>query len=84
MIPQDRIRIRTVGNQVRLIREHLEAMQRDAHGLEYAPWKTEVDELWKGVFTNVNKLNSDLQPTTLESVRELWMTYITHYSVGLN
>ena len=84
MTPQDRIRVRTVGNQVRMIREHLEAMQRDAHGLEYEPWKTEVDDLWKGVFTNVNNMTPNVQPTTLESIRDLWMTYITHYNVGLN
>ena len=84
MSPTDRIRLRTVGNQVRMIREHLEAMQRDTHGLEYPPWKSEVDELWKGVFINLNKLDEDLQPAALESVRELWMTYITHYAVGLN
>ena len=29
MTPQDRIRTRSVGNQIRLINEHLEAMQRD-------------------------------------------------------
>ncbi len=84
MTPQDRIRLRTVGNQVRMIREHLEAMQRDAHGLEYEPWKAEVDDLWKGVFANVNSMGPDLQPSALESIRELWMTYITHYNVGLN
>ena len=37
--PVDRIRARTVSHYVKRIREHLEAMQRDAHGLEYAPWK---------------------------------------------
>ena len=84
MTPQDRIRVRTVGNQVRMIREHLEAMQRDSHGLEYAPWKAEVDELWKSIFTNVNELDAEFQPAALESVRDLWMTYITHYAVGLN
>ena len=84
MTPQDRIRVRTVGNQIRMIREHLESMQRDAHGLEYAPWRAEVDELWKGVFSNVNDLDPDIQPAALESVRDLWMTYITHYAVGLN
>ncbi len=84
MSPQDRIRVRTVGNQARMIREHLEAMQRDAHGLEYPPWRAEVDDLWKGLFTNVNNLDSELQRPALESVRELWMTYITHYNVGLN
>ncbi len=84
MTPQDRIRVRTIGNKVRMIREHLEAMQRDAHGLEYAPWRVEVDELWKDVFININNLNADAQPAALESVKDLWMTYITHYNVGLN
>lgn len=83
-VPKDRLRIRLIGNRVRMIREHLEAMQRDAHGLEYAPWKAEVDEIWKDVFQDVNELEPELQPAVLESVRELWMTYITHYGVGLN
>ena len=73
-----------MGNKVRMIHEHLEAMQRDAHGLEYAPWRAEVDELWKEIFTNINGLNPESQPAALESIRELWMTYITHYNVGLN
>ena len=84
MTTQDRIRARSVGNKVRMIHEHLEAMQRDAHGLEYAPWRAEVDELWKEIFTNINGLNPESQPAALESIRELWMTYITHYNVGLN
>ena len=84
MTPHDRIGVRTVGNKVRMIREHLEAMQRDAHGLEYGPWKVEVDELWKEVFISINDLDSDSQPAALESVKDLWMTYITHYNVGLN
>ena len=84
MTPQDKIRVRTVGNKVRMIREHLEAMQRDAHGLEYAPWKTEVDELWKSLFAEVNELDPEIQPVALESIKDLWMTYITHYAVGLN
>ena len=84
MTPQDKILARTVGNKARMIREHLEAMQRDAHGLEYAPWKVEVDELWKEVFISINALNADAQPVALESVKDLWMTYITHYNVGLN
>ena len=84
MTPQDRIKVRTVGNKVRMIKEHLEAMQRDAHGLEYAPWRVEVDELWKAVFTNINELDAESQPAALESVKDLWMTYITHYNVGLN
>ena len=82
--PQDKMRIRAAGNRVRMIREHLEAMQRDAHGLEYPPWKAEVDELWKMVFQNVSEIDAELQPAVLESVRDLWMTYITHYGVGLN
>ena len=32
----DKIRARSVDNHLRLIREHLEAMQRDAHGLGIA------------------------------------------------
>ncbi len=84
MTPQGRIQVRTVGNKVRMIREHLEAMQRDAHGLEYAPWKVEVDELWKTVFININEMDPESQPAALESVKDLWMTYITHYNVGLN
>ena len=84
MTPQERIVVRTVGNKVRMIREHLEAMQRDAHGLEYGPWKVEVDELWKEVFTSINGLDSYAQPAALESIKDLWMTYITHYNVGLN
>ena len=84
MTSQDRILARTVGNKVRMIREHLEAMQRDAHGLEYSPWRLEVDELWKDVFMNINNMNAAAQPAALESVKDLWMTYITHYNVGLN
>ena len=84
MTPQDRIQVRTVGNKVRMIREHLEAMQRDAHGLEYGPWKVEVDELWKTVFISINEMDPESQPAALESVKDLWMTYITHYNVGLN
>ena len=51
MTPTDRIRSRTVQNQLKLVQEHLEAMQRDVHGLEYARWKLEVDELWKRIFS---------------------------------
>ena len=78
------MRIRAAGNRVRMIREHLEAMQRDAHGLEYPPWKAEVDEIWKETFQIVSEIDAELQPAVLESVRDLWMTYITHYGVGLN
>ncbi len=76
----DMMRARTVENQSRLIREHLEAMQRDAHGLEYAPWKHEVDALWKRTFEQINRMSPTPQRHNLESIRELWTTYIAHYS----
>jgi hypothetical protein len=79
--PSDRIRSRTVANNIKLIHEHLEAMQRDAHGLEYDPWKREVDDLWKRTFEQINHMAPEPQQTSLESIRELWMTYITHYNV---
>ena len=81
MTATDRIRTRTVHNQVRLIREHLEAMQRDSHGLEYEPWKREVDALWKRTFEQINRMSSGPQKASLDALRELWTTYITHYSV---
>ena len=81
MTPTDRIRTRTVGNRVRLIREHLEAMQRDSHGLEYDPWKREVDVLWKHTFEQINRMRPGPQQHALEMIREQWMTYITHYGV---
>ena len=76
----DMMRARTVENQARLIREHLEAMQRDTHGLEYAPWKREVDALWKRTFEQINRMSPIPQRHNLESIRELWTTYIAHYS----
>ena len=81
MTPTDKIRTRAVGNQVRLIQEHLEAMQRDAHGLEYEPWKREVDDLWRRIFHQIDRMRPGPQQDALETIRELWMTYITHYSV---
>ncbi len=78
--PQDRIRARAVRNAQKRISEHLEAMQRDAHGLEFAPWHAEVDDLWKTVFGNINRMSAGPQREALESIRELWMNYITHYS----
>ena len=79
--PSDRMRTRVVGNQVKLIREHLEAMQRDAHGLEYDPWKREVDALWKRTFEQINRMSPAPQQNSLEMIQELWMTYIAHYQV---
>ena len=81
MTPTDRIRIRTVGNQISLIREHLEAMQRDAHGLEFEPWKAEVDALWKRVFQQISHMGPGPQQSALEMVTELWTLYVAHYAV---
>lgn len=77
--PHDHIRVRTVKNQLSLVEEHLEAMQRDSHGLEYAPWKLEVDVIWKSIFDQISKMDQAPQQTTLEMVRELWSMYLTHY-----
>ena len=81
MTPTDRMRVRAVGNRLRLIREHLEAMQRDVHGLEYAPWKREVDDLWKRIFEQISRMAQEPQRGALELVREPWTTYITHYGI---
>ena len=40
--PIDKLKTRLVFKRIDYIQEHLEAMQRDPHGLEYAPWKEEV------------------------------------------
>ena len=79
--PSDKVRSRTVKNYIKLISEHLEAMQRDSHGLEYDPWKKEVDFLWKQIFSLVNLMNPNLQKTVLDSIREPWTSYITHYGI---
>ena len=80
--PTDKIRTRAVGNNVRLIREHLEAMQRDSHGLEYDPWKREVDTIWKRTFQQINHMRPGPQQSALESVRELWTSYASHYALA--
>jgi len=77
----DHIRTRTVKNQLRLVEEHLEAMQRDSHGLEYAPWKQEVDDIWRFIFDQIGKISQTRQRAALEMVRELWTMYATHYAV---
>ena len=79
MTPTDRIRARKVRNRVKLIAEHLEAMQRDAHGLEYEPWRAEVDHLWKETFQQISSLPERLQPRCLEMIREPWMSYFSSY-----
>ena len=81
MTPTDKIRVRTVRNHIRLIREHLEAMQRNTHGLEYDPWKREVDILWKRSFEQINRMGPGPQQSALETIRELWTSYVAHYAV---
>ena len=80
MTPTDRIRSRTVSNSVKLIQEHLEAMQRDTHGLEYGPWRREVDAMWKGVFAQISKMGPEPQQRALESIRDVWTSYVQHYA----
>ena len=80
MSPTDMIRTRTVANQVELIREHLEAMQRDLHGLEYDPWKLEVDGLWRRIFEQISLMSEAPQQSSLEMIQEDWTTYISHYA----
>lgn len=63
-----------------LIQEHLEAMQRDVHGMEYLPWKREVDDMWRRAFENINRMSSDTQVVVLEDIRQTWTTYLTYYS----
>ena len=62
-----------------LVQEHLEAMQRDVHGLEYAPWKREVDALWKRIFEHIGRMADGPQQSSLQRIREEWTTYLTHY-----
>ena len=78
--PADRVRLRTVRLQIKRIREHLEAMHRDAHGVEYAPWKNEVDNIWKITFENINDMSEAPQQNALEMIREPWMMYLSHYA----
>jgi len=78
--PADRVRLRTVRLQIKRIHEHLEAMQRDAHGVEYAPWKNEVDNIWKTTCENINEMSEAPQKDALEMIREPWMMYLSHYA----
>ena len=78
--PADRVRLRTAQLHVKRIREHLEAMQRDAHGVEYAAWKSEVDNIWKAVFENIDEMSETPQQSALELIREPWMMYLSHYA----
>ena len=76
----DRMRTRMVHNQVRHIQQHLEAMQRDVHGVEYSRWKLEVDDLWKRVFQNIQKMGEESQQSALQFIREPWTMYLTYYA----
>lgn len=80
MTTEDRIRARTVQNLLKQIEQHLEAMQRDVHGLEYAHWKEEVDGSWKSIFELVSLMAEAPQKSALEMIREEWTSYITHYA----
>ena len=78
----DRMRTRMVRNQVRHIQQHLEAMQRDVHGVEYARWKLEVDDMWKRVFQNIQKMGEESQQSALQLIREPWTMYLTYYAAA--
>jgi len=77
----DTFSFRLVEHNVAHINEHLEAMQRDAHGLEFGPWKLEVDDIWKRTFEIINSMNEAVQKNALELIKETWTIYITHYNV---
>ena len=79
MTPTDRIRTRAVHNHLSLVQEHLEAMQRDSHGLEYSSWKQEVDGIWRGIFAQIGRMSAGPQQSSLQRIREVWTTYLTHY-----
>ena len=70
MSPIDRLKMRLVFRKIDHIEEHLEAMQRDPHGLEYAPWKTEVDNIWKEIFSDINDMSEDCLLYTSDAAAE--------------
>lgn len=77
----DKFFLRVVQNKVAFIEEHLEGMQRDPHGYEYEPWKDEVDSLWKSIFEIINRMDEVNQKASLNSISEVWVSYITHYGI---
>jgi len=81
MTPMDTIRSRMVSNQLISIQEHLEAMSRDTHGLEYPPWKKEVDDIWKRLFRHISKMSPNHQVSALETIKTVWESYISHYGL---
>ena len=56
-------------------------MQRDSHGLEFGPWRLEVEDLWKRIFEGISRMSEHPQKEALETVRDVWVSYITHYGV---
>ena len=80
MTPTDRVRVRTVRNLSAQIQEHLEAMQRDVHGLEFEHWKAEVDGLWRRSFGQIERMQVELQRLALEEIRKPWTDYLTYYA----
>ena len=79
--PRDRLLFRSTLNNLNYVEEHLEAMQRDSHGLEFGPWRLEVEDLWKRIFEGISRMSEHPQKEALETVREVWVSYITHYGV---
>ncbi len=73
--------MRLVSNNVSQVLEHLEAMQRDSHSPEYTHWKEEVDDIWKRIFESINTMGEMAQRNSLETIRETWVSYITHYGM---
>ena len=54
-------------------------MQRDVHGLEYSPWKREVEYLWGTIFEQIAKMTLGAQKSSLQTIRETWTSYLAHY-----
>ena len=79
---KDRITKRRVANFICRIEEHIEALQRDAHSLEFKPWKNEVDSIWKQIFEEISLVSESSQIVILESIREPWTFYISHYNIS--
>ena len=79
--PRDRLLFRVILNNLNYVEEHLEAMQRDPHGLEFGPWKMEVEDLWKRTFEGISRMTEQPQKEALETVRDVWVSYIPHYGV---
>ena len=81
LCPRDRLLFRFTLNNLNYVAEHLEAMQRDPHGLEFGPWKMEVEDLWKRTFEGISRMTEQPQKEALETVRDVCGSYITHYGV---